>query len=380
MVFKSFAEPHTTRTDTNTEAALYTMEEQMRILEGFEELYLLAFDGRVLEKDFGTIAIPGLLATKTLQYEKTEQQGSENQKTGNQETESQEAELVYQWSENQAKKGSHGGEVAICTSMTPQGLCVVGKYLLISAYCYTKTHNSVIYVLNKDTQEFVKEVVLDGIPHTGGLAYDKEHQMIWVSTYRNGKASASCFSFKALERYDLEEVKGPITYTYEYDLYTLERDSFMTYADGYLYVGYFSVKTNGVVQKFKIDKNGGLATKSGISIGVRKKIALPEEIKEIPKKIQGIAIYQDKILMTQSYGLTKSSLFVHNDSDSMYRTDGNSTVNKISMPQKVQQIYIDGNELYVLFESAAYAYRAQPLPKVDRVLKLKLSAVLEGDF
>lgn len=368
MVYRQHTEPYIKSGETNTDAVLYSMEEQMEQLDGFEELYRLAFEGRMVEKEYGTIPIPGLNTTRTLITNKK-----------NRREENSNPQNTYEEKRNRKNlnNGSEmSGNICICTSMTPQGLCIAGNYLLISAYCHTNTHNSVIYVLNKNNHEFVKEIVLKGRQHAGGLAYDKEHGIIWVSTNHEKRASASGFSMRHMLQYDLEKMQEPITYTFEYDLYTLERDSFMTYADGYLYVGHFSNENDSVVQKFRIDKDGGLKTKSGIELGIHKEIAIPEEVMKIPEKTQGFAVYQDKVILTQSYGLTKSELLVHNYSNVMHHTDHRTTINKIVMPQKLQQIYIAGKDLYVLFESAAYAYRAQPLPKVDRVLKLDLDKIL----
>ena len=39
-------------------------------------------------------------------------------------------------------------------------------------------------------------------------------------------------------------------------------------------------------------------------------------------------------------------------------------------------IYVDGDDLYVLFESAAYGYRYTSLTQFDRILKLNLNTLL----
>lgn len=343
VVYRTKVEPKPASEETNTDAALYSLNKQLSVLEPFEEMYRLSFAGRAAEENYGTMIIPGLKSTRTLASDK-------------------------------------GGKISICTSMTPQGMCIAQDYLLISAYCHTRTHNSVVYVLDKNTHELIKEIVLKGKIHAGGLAFDTKHHMIWVSTSHKGRAAASAFSLKNMKEYDLDKMQKPIAYTHDYDLYSLEKDSFMTYADGHLYIGHFSQNDISVVQKFKIDANGGLTRKSGAELGMDKEIALPEDIKQIPKMIQGFAVYEDKVILTQSYGIMTSKLLVHNYNDVMYRTQKKYTLNKITMPQKLEQIYIDGTDLYVLFESAAYAYAAQPLPKVDRIIKMSLGDVLKVDI
>ena len=342
MVFRGTYEPATEKTVTSTEAILYDRSEQLSVLEHFDEMYA-AMSGHIAEENQGLIVIPGLEATRTL-------------------------------SSNKCKT------ISMCTSMTPQGLCITDEYILVSAYCHTGTHNSVIYVIDMMTGDFIKEIVLKNKNHVGGLAFDTRHRMVWVSTSHKGRAAASAFSLKNLKSYDLDKMKEPIAYTHDYDLFTLEKDSFMTFYEGYLYIGHFSLKENSVVQKFKIGVNGGLQTENGATLGVDKDIAIPEEIKAIPKQIQGFAIYKDKAILTQSYGIKSSNLFVHNYSDIMYQTGTKYTINKVVMPQKLEQIYIDGDDLYVLFESAAFSYRAQPLPKVDRICKLDLGEIIKVDI
>ena len=46
-------------------------------------------------------------------------------------------------------------------------------------------------------------------------------------------------------------------------------------------------------------------------------------------------------------------------------------------PERIEQIFVDGDDLYVLFESAAYAYSSASVNIVDRVLKLSLPRMEE---
>lgn len=330
---------------TNEDAAVYTLQEQMEVLKGFEELYRLSFMACEKDKHCGTIVIPGMIATKDL---------IKNDNT---------------------KKY----ELSACTSMTPQGLCFTDDYILISAYCHNGTHNTVLYVLDKESHRFIKEIVLEGRPHAGGLAFDQRNQCVWISTGSKGKASASAITTEMIEKYNIETCRKPIEYKYEYDLHAIERNSFMACDNGHLYIGFFSDDNNGVLQKYRINEFGGLDTTFDTKYGTRKNIALPIEIKKIPDKVQGIAFYKDKVLITQSYGMQKSKLTVFNSFDTWISSNKDAVLKQITMPQMMEQVYIDGDKMYVIFESAADAYRAQPIPKVDRILKLNLRDVVRVD-
>ena len=150
---------------TNRGAAVYTLRGQMQMLSQKEAFSYFAFDGREKEKEYGTYVIPGLKNTRTLLTEK-------------------------------------GATQAMCTSMTPQGLAVTEDYVLVSAYCSTYKHNSVIYVIDKETHNFIKEVVLPGQPHAGGLAYDPDHKILWYSSNINGIAQAVSIKMDIIEAYD----------------------------------------------------------------------------------------------------------------------------------------------------------------------------------
>ena len=106
-VYRGRTEPPAKYLVTNQDAAVYSLRGQLQMLSQQEELNNFAFDGRKKEKEYGTYIIPGLKYTRTF-------------------------------------LNAQGTEQAVCTSMTPQGLAVTDEYVLISAYCHTGKHNSVI--------------------------------------------------------------------------------------------------------------------------------------------------------------------------------------------------------------------------------------------
>ena len=154
FVYRGKTEPPAKYLVTNQDAAVYSLRGQIQMLSQQEELNAFAFEGRKKEKEYGTYIIPGLRYTRTF-------------------------------------LNAQGTKQAVCTSMTPQGLAVTDEYVLVSAYCHTEKHNSVIYVINKETHRFIKEVVLPGLPHVGGLAYDSEHDMLWYSSNTMGSLRRS---------------------------------------------------------------------------------------------------------------------------------------------------------------------------------------------
>lgn len=338
--YRSSIEPDTELTKTGTEP-LYTMEQHLKTMDRSEELYQYACEGREDEKDYGTYVIPGLDGTRTL-------------------------------------KIKNEGKPVMCTSMVPQGLATTEKYLLISAYCRTKEHNSVIYVLDKETHEFIKEIVLNTRAHVGGMAYDTMNHNLWVTGQGSTWAQANAISLENLESYQFEEEHKPIKYDMSYNLYKIKRSSFMTYHEGALFVGFFTQDEASIIEKYLINADGTLYEKQDMNlkrtVGVTDPVASPVSMQVISGKVQGMAFFNNKILLTRSYGILPSEVQVFNYS--RYGILSTSEAYKsIRFPERLEQIYQDGDDIYALFESAAYAYRMSSFNRIDRVIKLHGEAI-----
>ena len=265
---------------------------------------------------------------------------------------------------------------AICTSMTPQGLAITENYVFVSAYCHTKKHNSVIYMINKETHRFIKEIVLPGQPHVGGLAYDSEHQVLWYSSNTQELAQAVSLTMDTIEAYDYDESRHPIDVNQISSLYGIVRDSFMTFYEGCLYVGCFTKYTESAIARYPVDNQGKLIRTSDESLGMNFDMAVPLDYSTISEQAQGMTFYNDKLLLSHSYGILPSRVVFYEKSDKRLYVDENSAIS-YRFPERIEQIFVDGDDLYVLFESAAYAYSAASMNIVDRVLKLSIPKMEE---
>ena len=331
-------EVKTDLTSTNTDPVLYTTDEQIKIISQFANVEVAAFEGKQKQIDYGMYVIPGLKATKTL--------------TSN-------------------AKGNY--EVTMCTSMTPQGMTLTKDYLLISAYCHTKEHNSVIWVLNRHTHAFIKEIVLEGKPHAGGLAYDDIHENIWVCSKTSKVPQLVSFSLKTLESYDLNKDNKPIKYSQRFDLTGLKDASFVGYKNGYLYAGYFKQSGISVLQGYVIAKGGELQEKIEGPVEANVETAIDQYVFNISNDMQGMSVYNNKLLLSRSNGAYNNShLLVFDGNKKGNNFEDKDALMTIAFPERMEQIVVDGNELYVLFESASYAYRNEGKTHVDHVLKIDL--------
>lgn len=336
-VVRTKTEPITFADRTNTDSAVYPLKSLMAKLYKQKNLYPYVFPGRSDEPEYGTYVIPGLKATKTLE-------------SGNQ-------------------------EPVICGSMTPQGIAVTEEYILVSAYCNTKQHNSVIYVIDKETHKFRKKIVLKGKPHVGGLAYDPEHQVIWVSGRKDGVAQANSFTLEQLEEYHFERDQEPIEYAQVCPLTSIDRNSFMTYNEGFLYVGCFEEYLSddmSTMEKYEIDGQGRLDVKEDVASGKGELTVYPVETAVLAGRVQGMAFYKDYILLSESSGFRKSDLVIFDNTSKVVTFSNENSATHMSLPPQMEEICTDGDDLYVVFESAAYAYRSYIPVKIDRILKMDL--------
>ena len=339
FIYRGRNEPPTKRKTTNQEAAFYTLRGQIQMLSQKEALMAFAFEDRKKEREYGTYIIPGLKSTRTLIT-------------------------------------SEGDMPEICTSMTPQGLAITENYVFVSAYCHTKKHNSVIYMINKETHRFIKEIVLPGQPHVGGLAYDSEHQVLWYSSNTQELAQAVSLTMDTIEAYDYDESRHPIDVNQISSLYGIVRDSFMTFYEGCLYVGCFTKYTESAIARYPVDNQGKLIRTSDESLGMNFDMAVPLDYSTISEQAQGMTFYNDKLLLSHSYGILPSRVVFYEKSDKRLYVDENSAIS-YRFPERIEQIFVDGDDLYVLFESAAYAYSAASMNIVDRVLKLSIPKMEE---
>lgn len=333
--YRAGIEPESEQKITNTDP-VYTAEQYEKTIQRNRTMYEY-----VCEEDTSYV-IPGLKSTRTLQIRTS-------------------------------------GTLDICTSMTPQGLAITEDYMLISAYCRTGKHNSVIYVINKKTQQFVKEIVLGTRAHVGGMAYDTMNHNLWITGQGSTWAQANAISLEHLEEYDFSDGYEPISFDMSYNLYRIRRASFMTYHDGALFVGFFTQDDASIIEKYLINADGTLYEKTDMNlkrtVGVIDPVAYAVSMQVISGRVQGMAFYNNKILLTRSWGILPSEVQVFNYS--RYGILSTSEAYKtIRFPERLEQIYQNGSNIYAIFESAAYSYRLSSLNKIDRIVKLDGSALV----
>ena len=127
-----------------------------------------------------------------------------------------------------------------------------------------------------------------------------------------------------------------------------------------------------------MDDEGDLVNTFDEELGMMFEMAVPLDYSTISEQAQGMAFYNDKLLLSHSFGILPSRIVFYEQSDKRLYVNENSA-RSCRMPEMIEQIVVDGDNLYVLFESGAYAYRGYAGNVVDRVLKLDLTK-MEEDY
>lgn len=235
-------------------------------------------------------------------------------------------------------------------SYVPQGISIMSDYVLVSSYDYYKNKNSIICVYDKDGN-LVNNCLLDINAHVGGIAYDSNNNLIWVTSYE-GKVNAY-LADDIVSKDEVEPIykdilvgKGLANYQYPW----INTASFVTIYDNVLYVGNFTLSSYGRVKKYKIHLDDELVMEYLGSF-------------RIPNKVQGLSFYKknDKqyMLLSRSYGKeAASALQIFNYSEEIidYTSDDVLSVS-LNLSPMLEQIVCNGDETYLLFESNAKPYK-----------------------
>ena len=268
-------------------------------------------------------------------------------------------------------------KVNTATAMTPQGITIAGKYILLTAYDGNTNMLQSVYVLDKKTGKYLKTIQVAGRPHLGGIAYDPVAKNIWV-TGSMGKASAlAAFSMAELKSYKAGS-QIPIKYKYQIAIPAVEKASTVTYYDGQLFVGFFNMYGRGKVAAYTIarsGKNRGSITNNEVkSVTGTLRWSDPTGETSMDKQIQGIAIYQNKIFLSQSYGSGDSKLYVFPTS-ALNALDEKNAELVITMPPYLEQITAYKGQLLCVFESGSKIYARPEIVVMDRILSMNINAL-----
>lgn len=224
---------------------------------------------------------------------------------------------------------------------TPQGLAYdEDRNLLVSTMYDTESEGGTAGLLvlqDKDTGDTLTKVELAGIDHYGGVAVDGDN--VWVS----GDGQVQLYSMQEiLAAEEGSEVDPARTFD-------VAASSTVTYADGHIFVADFTEKEDdpGRIYSYEVAPDGTVA-------------AEPDGEWTAPSgQIQGIAVDDDHIYLSQSYGRENESQLTR-----MPRgTDSTAGAESVTMPNMSEGITIVGDDLYTTYESGADEYAGSGEPR-----------------
>ena len=256
-------------------------------------------------------------------------------------------------------------EIPIIENMTPQGITVIDNYYLITAYDNTNKNTSVCYVLTK-YGKFVTMIDLQNKSHGGSIAYDALHNLIWIPDNNGILNVYDVKSFMNNETTPLYQYSNLSDNLLNYQNNKENEIAYLTIDDEYLYLGSFSLTSNGLVKKYSFNIIDGEIT-----------FTLVQEF-SVPSKTQGIAFIKKDdekyMLLSRSYGRNNPSLL------EIYQYDKeNDNYNKylksLVLPPMLEQISIANNKLLAIFESNALKY-SECKDKINDIIVFDLNKIL----
>lgn len=243
----------------------------------------------------------------------------------------------------------------------PQGIALVGDYVLTSNFDYYKDKNSIICVIDKDGK-LIHKCMLEHDAHVGGIAYDKDNQLLFVTGY-SGYVLA----------YDINDIlsKDKVTTKYKsinvgeglsnYIYPWLNSASFISIHNNELLVGNFSLRNTGKVKRYKysvVEDNIQLEYVGSF---------------KIPDKVQGITFYKkdnkEYIIFSRSYGRDCPSvmqIFRYSEDINDYR-DETLVSSSLRLDPMLEQIISRDNYIYALYESNAKPYTMNQDTEFDSI-------------
>ncbi len=278
-----------------------------------------------------------------------------------------------------------------CTQMVPQGICIAGDYMLVTAYDNgtpyqakpgrrsRKVNKSVLYVLSNQSpssRELLVTIVLPDINHVGGVTFDGQN--VWIAKSTDRQCSA--IPYQAIQ-----QAVGSGESSYQLSGYAQNVPcgavaSFITWHGGKLWVGTYSNKVSGKgsLRSFSIRKE---PAKEGQKLSLQQ-----EEQIVIPGYANGASFFEKDgntyLVVTTSKGRYFGSevFFYQAAKDQITGRSLYFLQKSCKFPPMAEELACDGRTAYFLFESSATCYSAPAFWKcsypVDRVCAVPIAELL----
>lgn len=230
-------------------------------------------------------------------------------------------------------------------SEVPQGICKVGSLILVS--CYKITGKSIVIIYENGIR--LKEITLTNKSHVGGIGYDDENSLLFISDI-NGRVSSYNF---------LDFINGNLKSRKIFNI-NIKNSSYLTIYNNELFVGTFNKFKRGFISVYDIKKS---------------KLDFKYQFK-VPNKIQGLTFYLkndiEYLLLSKSFGRkNKSKILIYK-----FNKKSKKYLHSIKLPPMLEQISVVDNKLLLLFESGACIYKETCRKTIEDVLSLDINKII----
>lgn len=244
-------------------------------------------------------------------------------------------------------------KIPIYDSMVPQGITYADEFFLTTSYDYYNLNDSCVYVLDMDGN-VVNSCTIGNKAHVGGICYDQTNELVWITGSYGNINAYNINSLLNMENADpiysnlnvgngLKNYKNPF----------VNSASFLTVFNNKLFVGNFSLSSNGFVKEYEINIDDKTRV---LTLNYVRKFT-------IPNKVQGLSFYTkdniEYIIFNRSYGKDATS-YMHLFE---YSEDIDDYANRILIscviehpPMLEQSVLVDDN-IYSIYESSSLPYK-----------------------
>lgn len=266
-----------------------------------------------------------------------------------------------------------------CSQMVPQGICVAGDYMLVTAYdsgdfsgnnTGRKLNPSVLYVLsNQDPRhrKLLTTIILPDINHVGGAAFDGKN--IWIAKSTDRQCSVISY-----ERIQAAVDSGKSSYElleYDQNVPCGVIASFVTWHDNKLWVGTYTnrISGKGWLRSFQVTKEN-TGQEPGYTLKKQEEVVIPGFANGAAFMELGGKTY---LAVTTSRGRYFDSriYFYEVHKDSYTGKNVYYSYYSCNFPPMAEELVCDGASTYFLFESSATCYSTSVYQKcsypVDRI-------------
>lgn len=263
--------------------------------------------------------------------------------------------------------------------LVPQGFCYSETHGVFLEYGYMANGKdaSRIYIVSEDgkSSRFVELKTENGeayTGHTGGIAVGES--LVWLAN--DGDEGDNCVWVLSLSEI-LDEGTESVTLSTRF--FPESRSACCFVNDGYLWVGEFydpekyPTKETHHLQTPSGEINPSLiccylideTTETGIATDT------PEKAISVREKLQGFAFVNGKIVLSTSYGLANSHIYVYRDvtledpageidlggvAVPVWYLDSDSLERDLTVPPMSEELSVKEDRVYVLYESACHKY------------------------